>query len=257
MDGTDPAVTGGQQPGPPPGWHADPTLRHEVRWWDGTAWTAAVADQGVQGDDPLGAGDHRAAVGLDAVALAFVFDAPGVPPWRVLDGDGVAVGWVHPPHGLGIGPRPLTLVDHANRPVLSVKGSIGASGYEVSRPDGARLGLVRLTGVGGMRSLRLELHARGQLLGRLDSSLTELVQDAGQVVDPAGTPLAELTLRRDEQGRRWFGLRRHRLALPPVVNALPLALHADLSDRTTFSQTFQDVDRLAASGPGHPAWPGL
>lgn len=35
---------------PPPvvqtGWHADPTGRHELRWFDGRTWTANVADQG-------------------------------------------------------------------------------------------------------------------------------------------------------------------------------------------------------------------
>jgi len=34
-------------------WHPDPTARHELRWWDGTAWTDHVSDQGVAGVDPL------------------------------------------------------------------------------------------------------------------------------------------------------------------------------------------------------------
>jgi Protein of unknown function (DUF2510) len=37
----------------PPGWNADPTGRHQHRWWDGQRWTSAVADQGVTADDPL------------------------------------------------------------------------------------------------------------------------------------------------------------------------------------------------------------
>jgi len=36
-----------------PGWFADPTGRHDHRWWDGTAWTAHVADGGVAGRDEL------------------------------------------------------------------------------------------------------------------------------------------------------------------------------------------------------------
>ncbi|WP_395725886.1 DUF2510 domain-containing protein [Nakamurella sp.] len=37
----------------PSGWHADPAGRHEVRYWDGTAWTPHVADRGVAGQDQL------------------------------------------------------------------------------------------------------------------------------------------------------------------------------------------------------------
>jgi hypothetical protein len=37
----------------PGSWHPDPTGRHEHRYWDGTAWTAHVADRGVSATDPL------------------------------------------------------------------------------------------------------------------------------------------------------------------------------------------------------------
>jgi hypothetical protein len=37
----------------PAGWYADPASRHENRYWDGTGWTAAVADRGVTATDPL------------------------------------------------------------------------------------------------------------------------------------------------------------------------------------------------------------
>ncbi len=35
------------------GWHTDPTGGHELRYWDGTAWTAHVSDQGAAATDPL------------------------------------------------------------------------------------------------------------------------------------------------------------------------------------------------------------
>jgi hypothetical protein len=35
-----------------PGWFADPTRRHQARYWDGTAWTENVIDAGVTGVDP-------------------------------------------------------------------------------------------------------------------------------------------------------------------------------------------------------------
>lgn len=37
----------------PAGWQADPTGRHQVRYWDGAVWTVHVADNGITGTDPL------------------------------------------------------------------------------------------------------------------------------------------------------------------------------------------------------------
>jgi hypothetical protein len=37
----------------PAGWYADPAGRHEYRYWDGTYWTAGVADGGITASDPL------------------------------------------------------------------------------------------------------------------------------------------------------------------------------------------------------------
>ncbi|MHB8439953.1 MAG: DUF2510 domain-containing protein [Acidimicrobiales bacterium] len=35
------------------GWYADPSSRHELRYWDGTRWTDHVSDGGQQTSDPL------------------------------------------------------------------------------------------------------------------------------------------------------------------------------------------------------------
>ena len=35
----------------PPGWHTDPTGRHQLRYWDGAAWTEHVSSGGQQGSD--------------------------------------------------------------------------------------------------------------------------------------------------------------------------------------------------------------
>ncbi len=48
-------------------WYPDPGGRHEVRYWDGQAWTDHVTDQGVQSVDPL----------------------PPIPPTPVQQGDGL------------------------------------------------------------------------------------------------------------------------------------------------------------------------
>lgn len=41
-------------PPAPAAWLLDPTRRHQLRWWDGQAWTANVSDGGQQGTDPIG-----------------------------------------------------------------------------------------------------------------------------------------------------------------------------------------------------------
>jgi hypothetical protein len=35
------------------GWRADPSGRHELRYWDGASWTGNVSDNGERGVDPL------------------------------------------------------------------------------------------------------------------------------------------------------------------------------------------------------------
>jgi hypothetical protein len=37
----------------PPGWKADPTGRHQVRYWSGSDWTEDVADEGVRTRDTV------------------------------------------------------------------------------------------------------------------------------------------------------------------------------------------------------------
>lgn len=37
----------------PANWYADPTSRHELRYWDGSVWTNHVSDKGVTGTDPI------------------------------------------------------------------------------------------------------------------------------------------------------------------------------------------------------------
>jgi hypothetical protein len=39
---------------PAPGWHPDPTTRHQYRYWDGNRWTDDVADDGIASTDAVG-----------------------------------------------------------------------------------------------------------------------------------------------------------------------------------------------------------
>lgn len=48
-----------------PDWYADPTGRHQYRYWDGSVWTDHVADSGQASTDPLDAApaQERSAAG--------------------------------------------------------------------------------------------------------------------------------------------------------------------------------------------------
>jgi hypothetical protein len=48
-----PAPAATATPTVPPGWKADPTGRHQFRYWAGTQWTENVADNGTQSTDAL------------------------------------------------------------------------------------------------------------------------------------------------------------------------------------------------------------
>jgi hypothetical protein len=39
--------------GPIQGWYPDPSMRHQARFWDGFKWTERVADNGIEGHDPI------------------------------------------------------------------------------------------------------------------------------------------------------------------------------------------------------------
>jgi hypothetical protein len=45
----------GQTPSPSAGWFADPALRNEYRFWDGSCWSHRVANHGNESSDPLSA----------------------------------------------------------------------------------------------------------------------------------------------------------------------------------------------------------
>ena len=58
-----------------PGWQADPTGRHDHRYWDGTRWTDDVADAGVASTDPF---DADLDADLDAGDAPTAIDEPTV-----------------------------------------------------------------------------------------------------------------------------------------------------------------------------------
>jgi hypothetical protein len=129
------------------GWHQDPTGRHQHRYFDSTDWTEYVADDGRTGHDPV----THPPQGLWPPQLTFVFEAPGVPPWPVLDGGGQTAAWVHVPTGIRIGPTTYTVSDPQGRQVLAVtqSGGVRAGGLRVLGADNQEMGILRLPGISG------------------------------------------------------------------------------------------------------------
>jgi hypothetical protein len=68
-----------------PGWHPDPSGRHQHRFWDGNAWTDQVADNGQTSVDPLPAAPEPHA----NPAVAGMAGVPGAGPAAA----GAAGGW--------------------------------------------------------------------------------------------------------------------------------------------------------------------
>ena len=60
---------------PPPGWHPDPSGRHELRYWDGTRWSEHVSDAGQVSTDDLAAPAPPTAPEATAVAPEPLADA--------------------------------------------------------------------------------------------------------------------------------------------------------------------------------------
>src|SRR3954463_5506896 len=54
----------GDMDGVDAGWHADPSGRHEYRYWDGSGWTDRASDNGVPVLDPLAAPSPEAVAAL-------------------------------------------------------------------------------------------------------------------------------------------------------------------------------------------------
>jgi hypothetical protein len=191
--------------------------------------------------------------------LTFMFQAPGVPPWPVLGPSGQPVGWVHTPTGLAFGPKTYILVDARNRPSLRMtqKGGLSAGGMRVLGPDDAELGLLRLTGVGRLPTMRIDLVAAGVVVARLATNLDELRDGTTSVTGPGGECVLRLALGDDDTGRAWFMFRWEDppdQSAVPLLLALPLALHVEYTDRALFHRRQRAVGQRRSLSR---RWPGL
>lgn len=129
----------------PPAWYPDPTGRHDHRWWDGTEWTAHVADAGAAGTDPLPTSAPGAAPRSATAGAAETSDtarprgtAPGIAVAALVVGLAAALlGWV-PFIGVAVAICALTLAIVAIRRTRSGAGR----GLAVTGVVAASLGLL-------------------------------------------------------------------------------------------------------------------
>jgi hypothetical protein len=57
------------------GWYPDPAVRHQARFWDGFKWTERVADNGIEGIDPVPGTESVQAMDTAATASAATGDS--------------------------------------------------------------------------------------------------------------------------------------------------------------------------------------
>jgi uncharacterized protein YxjI len=153
-------------------WLPDPTKRHQYRYWDGSAWTEHVADNGVQSTDPTD--------GLDRFDAALTVDHAADPD-RIreqVSGEGY--------RGAGITPTSSGGGDLFSEPILVVNQKAKLielnNQYGVFDADGNQIGAVNQVGQSTMKKAM-------RLLSSMDQFLTHRLE----VSDAAGTVVLRLT----------------------------------------------------------------
>lgn len=121
----------------PANWYADPTKRHQFRYWNGDAWTDHVSDNGIQGTDPVSVPPPPVTAagavytGTDKVAEQVVG----------LGMRGAGVDATHLPHGTGTFFGEPVLVVNQKVKLIEVTNQ-----YAVYDRDGKQIGYVTQVG---------------------------------------------------------------------------------------------------------------
>jgi uncharacterized protein YxjI len=155
-----------------PGWYTDPYGRHQVRYWDGNAWSEHVRDDGQQGVDPVDA--------LDKIDSAMIVDeaSDGAKIRDQVTGD----GWT----GAGVGATASGGGTLFTEPVLVVNQKAKiielANQYGVFDRNGTQIGAVNQV---GQSTLKKAL----RLLTSVDQFLTHKME----ITDRTGTVVLRLT----------------------------------------------------------------
>lgn len=145
-------MTGGP-PLAPPGWHPDPSGRHQHRYWDGTRWSAHVSDAGQVSTDDLGSPAPPVEPTAGTPVPADGVDAVGTTPGDTTEPD------AEPDAGDGV---PVAVPAAALTPLAAPPPSVPASGG----------GFVGPGAPGGPAGGRVGPPAMMRSIGGLSASLT-------------------------------------------------------------------------------------
>ena len=150
------------------GWYPDPYRRHQLRYWDGSAWTEHVGDDGNQGNDPVDS--------MDKIDSALVVDEADDPS-QIRD-QVTGEGW----GGAGVGAAASGGGTLFTEPVLVVNQKAKiielANQYGVFDQHGNQIGAVNQVGQSAVKKAL-------RLLTSVDQFLThrlEITDRTGSVV---------------------------------------------------------------------------
>lgn len=165
----------------PANWHPDPVGRNELRYWDGTAWTDQVSNQGVTGADPVDGPAARKQSGMDRLDAGLTVGNEGKAETisQQLSGTGHrGIGLDGPVAGGGGG--------LLNEPILVVNQKAKLielnNQYSVFDQHGTQIAMVNQVG-----------QSTAKKVMRLVSSLDQFMTHKLQVTDATGVVLLQLT----------------------------------------------------------------
>lgn len=169
----------------PANWHADPTGRHELRYWDGVSWTDHVSDSGVPSVDPVGPPGPTPTSGGsdfgDAVdsALTFGSGPSSEAVDKMVHGDGIRGAGITGEVGEGNGTiwgEPILVVSQKAK-LIEVNNQ-----YNVYDQHGNQIAFVNQVGQSTAKKVL-------RVLSNVDQFLTHRLE----ITDPAGRVLLRLT----------------------------------------------------------------
>lgn len=162
-------------------WYPDPTHRHELRYWDGAAWTDHVSDQGVTGTDPVDQAGTPPSSRLDRLDAGLTLADEGKPDTLTTQLTGTGrrgIGLSGPVAGGGGGilTEPILIV---NQKVKLIELN---NQYSVYDQHGNQVAAVNQIGQSAAKKVL-----------RLVSSLDQFMTHQLQVTDPSGQVLLQIT----------------------------------------------------------------
>lgn len=160
----------------PANWYPDPQGRHELRYWDGNAWTDHVSDKGITGTDPVQGSrldrfDSALTVGNEGDPEKIRQQLQGDKPYRSAQvGEAAFVG------GGTLFTEPILVVNQKAK-IIELNNQ-----YGVFNKDGVQVAAVNQVGQSAAKKVL-----------RLVSSLDQYLTHKLEVTDPQGRVLLRLT----------------------------------------------------------------